>query len=126
LVAESHDLIQRRGRLDAGDLARKLSQAGIELSKTAANPIVVQRAFLDWATNSNKSFVIPALRLALPIERSWIALRAMDASTAPGTKPLSKQIEEYQEWHRLAQTIDSGDILSIESAVSNEQLIVIV
>src|ERR1051326_3542992 len=127
LISESHDLIHRRGRVVVADLARKLSQSGIELPRTAVNPLVVRQAFLEWSTRSNAMFLIPALGIALPIDSAWVALRAMEPSLAgPRIKPLAKQIQEYQEWHRLAQTVPSATILDIETAISTDQLIVIV
>jgi len=82
LISESHDLINRRGRLNVTDLARKLSQSGILLSRTAINPLVVRQAFLELSRRTNETFLIPTLGVALPIDRAWVALRAMEAPLA--------------------------------------------
>jgi hypothetical protein len=127
LVSEGHDLMQVRGRLDATDLARKLRQAGIELSKQATNPIVFRESFLEWSARSNETFVIPGLGLALPIERAWVTLRAMDSSRLlASSKTLAKQIQDYMEWYRLAETSRSTESFSIDTAASRERLLVVV
>jgi Mrp family chromosome partitioning ATPase len=127
LVSESMDLMQGRGRLDAADLARKLSHAGIEISKQATNPIVFLESFLEWSVRSNETFVIPGLGLALPIEQAWVTLRAMDsAKVLSNPKTLIKQIENYLEWHRLAETTRSTESINIERAADRERLLVVV
>src|ERR1700752_115686 len=127
LVSVGHDLMQVRGRLDAIDLARKLRHAGIALSQEASNLSVFLESFLDWSTRSNETFVVPGLGFTLPIEQAWVSLQAMDSGKLLSTrKSLAKQIEDYLEWHRLAETNRSTDSFSIETAAKHERLLVIV
>jgi len=127
LVSVGHDLMQVRGRLDATDLARKLRHAGIALSKEASNLSVFLESFFDWSARSNETFVVPGLGLTLPIEQAWVSLRAMDSGKLLSSrKTLAKQIDDYLEWHRLAETTRSTDSFSIETAAKHERLLVIV
>jgi hypothetical protein len=119
--------MQVRGRLDAADLARKLRHAGIALSKEASNLSVFLESFLDWSARSNETFVVPGLGFTLPIEQAWISVQAMDSGKLLSSrKTLAKQIEDYLEWHRLAETNRSTDSFSIETAAKGERLLVIV
>jgi hypothetical protein len=127
LVSDGHDLMQLRGRREASDLARKLSQAGIKLSTSTANPIVLRESFLEWSAHSNETFIISGLGVALPMDRAWVKLRAMDPEKNQAKpKTLSQQISEYLEWHRLAETSEPSNTLDVEAVARGEPLLVVV
>lgn len=127
LVSDGHDVMQLRGRREASDLARKLRQSGIKLSPSATNPLVMRESFLEWSSRSNETFIISGLGVALPMDCAWVKLRAMDSEKDPGKpKTLGQQINEYLEWHRLAETSETSNTFDVEAAARRERFLVIV
>lgn len=127
LVSDGLDLTKLRGRREASTLAKKMSQAGIKLSTSAANPVVLRESFLEWSSRSNETFIISGLGVALPMDQAWVKLRAMDSEKDPAKpKSLGQQISEYLEWHRLAETSEPSDTVDVEAVARRERLLVIV
>jgi hypothetical protein len=127
LVSDGHDVMQIRGRREASDLARKLRQSGIKLSPSATNPLVMRESFLEWSSRSNETFIISGLGVALSMDCAWVKLRAMDSEKDPAKpKTLGQQINEYLEWHRLAETSEPSNTFDVEAAARRERFLVIV
>lgn len=127
LVGDGLDLITLRGSCNSTNLAKILVQDGIVLSPKAKNTLVVREAYLQWSIERNKTFVIPGLQLALPMDKAWVRLKTMSAKSGVASMTtLEEQIRSYHEWHRLAEINARSDSISIEMAARVNRLLVVV
>lgn len=127
LVSDGFDQIKLRGIRHTNGLISVLKQAGLSLSTTTKNQLILRRAFIDWSIKINETISIPSLNITLPMQKAWVNLGAMASPETPeGSKSLVKQIQDYHEWHRLTDTRRTSDILDIERTVNKERLLVVV
>ena len=127
LVSDGHDQIKLRGGRDTNGLARVIKQAGISLSVTVENQLILRQKFTDWSVKTNCRISVPSLNIALPMSEAWVRLRAMSPSDTPSRdKSLEEQVKEYHEWHRLADARNAPGTLDIGSASHRERLLVVV
>jgi energy-coupling factor transporter ATP-binding protein EcfA2 len=88
---------------------------------------VLREAFTEWCTRLNEKIVIPSLDVTLPISKAWVRLRAMASKErVEDSSSIADQIRNYHEWYCLADYTPVSDVLDIEKAARNQQLLVIV
>lgn len=115
LVEEGHDMIRRRGRRDIEDLVRLLSRH-VDLRSEGSAHAVVRQRFRRWVEAVNAQFFVPGLCTYLPIQDAWVQLRVMEdkEDRRASRASLTKQIEQYHEWERLADQTRTSDLLDAE------------
>jgi len=127
LVSDGHDMIKLRGRRDAASLAGVLTQVGIALSRCAENELVLREAYAEWCVQANDRIWIPTLKVALPMSKGWVRLRALSpASSKPDSESLAGEMRRYHEWYRLRQTAEGSEYVDIASAATANRLLVVI
>lgn len=110
LGKRGHSLMKNRGREEVKTAAEQLSNE-LGLLVDAPSPIIKIISFSQWVQKTSQEFYSPALGKRFPIDQAWNLVRSLDEDR-PSTDTeelqtssrdaLSKAIQRYQEWHRLA------------------------
>jgi hypothetical protein len=96
--------MSHRGRRDADALIQFLGTR-FPLCRRTANLSVSSEAYRLWRAESSKQFFVPGVGVNLQIDRAWIGLRLMerDRDTIREDSSITKRVQAYHEWERLAE-----------------------
>ncbi len=126
LGKDGHRQMSRRGRRDAETLSRLLG-THLPLKRDASNLVVAAEAYRLWQVKAYGQFFVPGIGVALPIDQAWTVLRVLgDEPSKPRlNNSISKMVQAYHEWERLADNPTNGDRREAEHLLAFDEHVVV-
>lgn len=112
IYLDAHSLIELRGRRTAVTVLQLLRSAGIELRVEATNsPIALLQKLSAWVVGANDRFSVFGIPKALPLETSWIDLKAtVQKEDQVNDDNLANALERYHSWGSRSNSCDAKEI----------------
>ncbi|MCK5232494.1 MAG: hypothetical protein KAR13_19630 [Desulfobulbaceae bacterium] len=112
IYIDAHLLIELRGRRTAVTILQLLRSAGIELRVNAINsPVALLQKFSAWVLGANDRFSVFGIAKSLPLETSWINLKAIvQEENQVNIDDLANALERYHSWDSRLNSRDAKKI----------------
>jgi hypothetical protein len=112
LYLDAYRLIERLGRKTAVTILQLLRSASIELRVDAINsPVALLQKLSAWVAGANDRFSVFGIPKALPLETSWIDLKAtVQKEDQVNDDSLANALERYHSWGSRSNSRDAKEI----------------
>jgi len=112
IYLDAHLLIEIRGRRTAVTILQLLRSAGIKLRVGAINsPVALLQKLSAWVAGANDRFSVFGIDKSLPLETSWIDLKAIVQEEYQfNDDDLANALERYHSWDSRSNSRDAQKI----------------
>lgn len=112
IYLDAHLLIELRGQRTAVTILQLLRSAGIELRVDAINsPVALLQKLSAWVVGANDRFSVFGIAKSLPLETSWIDLKAIvQEEDQVNDDDLANALERYHSWDSRSNSRDATKI----------------